>query len=130
MHFCDDDFEVLLPTMEDVGSLFYPSSLAPVRKRELDKSLREAEDRLQDALANEAGTSPSLGATIYASRFAANALRTLRQNGAHKTRAPQRLLPLLPRSLLNPILMLKIISRMSFQVNYTVSLCYTCIVHM
>nr|POF23683.1 cyclic nucleotide-gated ion channel 1 [Quercus suber] len=37
-------------------------------KRKLDKSLREAEDRLQDALANEPGMSPSLGATIYASR--------------------------------------------------------------
>nr|POF07409.1 cyclic nucleotide-gated ion channel 1 [Quercus suber] len=68
----------------------------------LDKSLREAEDRLQDALANEVGTSPSLGATIYASRFAANALRTLRQNGAHITRVPQRLLPLLPQKPAEP----------------------------
>ena len=64
--------------------------------------MREAEDRLQDALANEAGTSPSLGATIYASRFAANALRTLRQNGAHNTRLPQRLLPLLPQKPAEP----------------------------
>uniref|UniRef100_A0A7N2R3Y0 Uncharacterized protein n=1 Tax=Quercus lobata TaxID=97700 RepID=A0A7N2R3Y0_QUELO len=71
-------------------------------KRKLDKSLHEAKDRLQDALANEARTSPSLGATIYASRFAANALRTLRQNGARKTTVPQRLLPLLPQKPAEP----------------------------
>ena len=47
-------------------------------KQKLAKSLREAEDKLQDALATEAGTSTSLGATIYASRFAANLLQTLR----------------------------------------------------
>ena len=34
---------------------------------------------MQDALANAGGSSPSLGATIYASRFAANALRALRE---------------------------------------------------
>ncbi|KAK1558363.1 hypothetical protein Q3G72_001484 [Acer saccharum] len=49
-------------------------------KQKLAKSLREAEDRLQDALATEAGTSTSLGATIYASRFAANLLQPLRLN--------------------------------------------------
>ncbi|TXG63038.1 hypothetical protein EZV62_010032 [Acer yangbiense] len=47
-------------------------------KQKLAKSLREAEDRQQDALATEAGTSTSLGATIYASRFAANLLQPLR----------------------------------------------------
>ncbi|KAF3968931.1 hypothetical protein CMV_007234 [Castanea mollissima] len=65
-------------------------------KRKLDKSLREAEDRLQDALANKPGMSPSLGATVYASRFASNALRSLRQNRARNPRVPQKLLPLLP----------------------------------
>ncbi|KAJ7962563.1 cyclic nucleotide-gated ion channel 1 [Quillaja saponaria] len=72
--------------------------------RKLDKSLHEVEDRLrlQDALANEVGISPSLGATIYASRFAANALRTLRQNGTHNNRLPQRLLPLLPQKPAEP----------------------------
>ncbi|KAL5572092.1 hypothetical protein UlMin_021689 [Ulmus minor] len=71
-------------------------------KRKLDKSLREAEDRLQDALANDAGNTPSLGATIYASRFAANALRGLRQNRSRSTRPPQRLLPLLPQKPAEP----------------------------
>lgn len=71
-------------------------------KRKLDKSLREAEDRLQNALANEVGSTPSLGATIYASRFAANALRTMRKNGAVSARPPQRLLPLLPQKPAEP----------------------------
>ena len=84
------------------GACFLQVAWRRYCKRKHDKSLREAEDRLQDALANEAGTSPSLGATIYASRFAANALRTLRQNGAHNTRVPQRLLPLLPQKPAEP----------------------------
>ncbi|KAK4607092.1 hypothetical protein RGQ29_001067 [Quercus rubra] len=71
-------------------------------KRKLDKSLREAEDRLQDALANEPGMSPSLGATIYASRFASNTLRSLRQNRARNPRVAQRLLPLLPQKPAEP----------------------------
>ncbi|KAK1558306.1 hypothetical protein Q3G72_000921 [Acer saccharum] len=65
-------------------------------KQKLAKSLREAEDRLQDALATEAGTSMSLSATIYASRFAANLLRPLRQNGPRNTRIPPRLPLLIP----------------------------------
>ncbi|KAE8709433.1 putative cyclic nucleotide-gated ion channel 10 [Hibiscus syriacus] len=64
-------------------------------KRKFMKSLREAEDKLQDALAKESRTSPSLSATLYASKFAANALRTLRNNGSRNTRLPQRLQPLL-----------------------------------
>ncbi|KAF2315217.1 hypothetical protein GH714_038463 [Hevea brasiliensis] len=60
-------------------------------RRKQAKFLRQAEDRLQDALANEAATPPSLGATIYASQFAANALRSLRQNGGRTSRLPQRL---------------------------------------
>ena len=84
------------------GACFIQAAWRRYCKRKLDKSLHEAEDRLQDALANEAGTSPSLGATIYASRFAANALRTLRQNGAHNTKVPQRLLPLLPQKPAEP----------------------------
>lgn len=57
--------------------------------------LREEEDRLQDALANEVGTSPSLGATIYASKFAANAIRALRRSRAPSPKLPRRLPPLL-----------------------------------
>ncbi|KAJ4728130.1 Cyclic nucleotide-gated ion channel 1 [Melia azedarach] len=72
-------------------------------KRKLALSLQEAEDRLQDALATEAGTSTSLGATIYASKFAANLLRPLRQNGAGSIRLPQRLLPpLIPQKPVEP----------------------------
>ncbi|MBA0853856.1 hypothetical protein Goshw_022921 [Gossypium schwendimanii] len=64
-------------------------------KKKLEESLREDEDRLQDALANASGSSPSLSATIYASRFAANALRALRRNRSRKTRVLERVPPML-----------------------------------
>lgn len=66
-------------------------------RKKLEDSLREEEDRLQNALTGGSGggSSPSLGATIYASRFAANALRALRRNGARKTRISEKLPPLM-----------------------------------
>ncbi|XP_054788859.1 cyclic nucleotide-gated ion channel 1-like isoform X2 [Prosopis cineraria] len=64
-------------------------------KKKLEESLREEENRLQDALATASGNSPSLGATIYASRFAANALRALRRNRSRKTRLAERFPPML-----------------------------------
>ncbi|KAK8583466.1 hypothetical protein V6N13_108826 [Hibiscus sabdariffa] len=64
-------------------------------KKKLEESLREEENRLQDALANAGGSSPSLGATIYASRFAANALRALRKNRSRKARMTERVPPML-----------------------------------
>nr|GMC66960.1 cyclic nucleotide-gated ion channel 1 [Ipomoea batatas] len=67
-------------------------------KKKLEESLREEENRLQDALAkgSSSSNSPSLGATIYASRFAANALRLLRRNGTKKAaRMPERISPML-----------------------------------
>ncbi|XP_059445397.1 LOW QUALITY PROTEIN: cyclic nucleotide-gated ion channel 1 [Corylus avellana] len=63
-------------------------------KKKLEESLRAEENRLQDALAKAGGSSPSLGATIYASRFAANALRALRRNNTRK-RVPERISPIL-----------------------------------
>ncbi|XP_044502538.1 putative cyclic nucleotide-gated ion channel 13 isoform X2 [Mangifera indica] len=70
-------------------------------RKKLTKSLREAEDRLQDALATETGPT-SLAATIYASKFAANLLRPLRQNGGRSTRLAQRLPPLIPQKPTEP----------------------------
>ncbi|GMN44440.1 hypothetical protein TIFTF001_013629 [Ficus carica] len=64
-------------------------------KKKLEESLREEENRLQDALAKAGGSSPSLGATIYASRFAANVLRLIRRNGTRKARVPERIPPML-----------------------------------
>ncbi|KAG5409364.1 hypothetical protein IGI04_005683 [Brassica rapa subsp. trilocularis] len=63
-------------------------------KKKMEESLKEEENRLQDALAKEAcGSSPSLGATMYASRFAANILRTIRRSGlVRKPRMPERML--------------------------------------
>ncbi|CAN4097391.1 unnamed protein product [Withania somnifera] len=67
-------------------------------RNKLERSLREEEDRLQAALAKESPNAPSLGAIIYASRFAANALCALRRN--HTTGA--RLTPTLPLLLHKP----------------------------
>ncbi|KAL5811398.1 hypothetical protein ACOSQ3_028132 [Xanthoceras sorbifolium] len=65
-------------------------------KKKLEESLLAEENRLQDALANAGGSSsPSLGATIYASRFAANALRLIRRNSTRKARIPERVPPML-----------------------------------
>ncbi|CAI0449899.1 unnamed protein product [Linum tenue] len=64
-------------------------------KKKLEEALRQEEDRLQDALAKAGGNSPSLGATIYASRFAANALRLLRRNSTRKARITERLPPMM-----------------------------------
>ena len=57
--------------------------------------MRDEEDRLQGALAN-GGNSPSLAATIYASKFAANALRALRRNHPRTAKVS----PVLPSLLL------------------------------
>ncbi|XP_024438187.1 cyclic nucleotide-gated ion channel 1 isoform X2 [Populus trichocarpa] len=64
-------------------------------KKKLEESLRQEENRLQDALAKANESSPSLGATIYASRFAANILRALRRGGNRKARVPDRVPPML-----------------------------------
>ncbi|XP_073292930.1 cyclic nucleotide-gated ion channel 1-like [Primulina huaijiensis] len=63
-------------------------------RKKLEEALQEEENRWQDALAKGGGNSLSLGATIYASRFAANALRALR-NGTRKTRMTERISPML-----------------------------------
>ncbi|KMT20322.1 hypothetical protein BVRB_1g003220 [Beta vulgaris subsp. vulgaris] len=56
-------------------------------RRKLEKSLLEAEEL---AMAKEGGSSTSLGATIYASRFAVNALRKLQSNSPPNVKAPLR----------------------------------------
>ncbi|KAK8509674.1 hypothetical protein V6N13_093529 [Hibiscus sabdariffa] len=68
------------------------------RRKQL-KSLRDAEE---EALSKESEASASLGATLYASRFAVNALRTLRSNGTQSARLAQRLSPLLPQKPAEP----------------------------
>ncbi|KAF8026978.1 hypothetical protein BT93_E0027 [Corymbia citriodora subsp. variegata] len=69
-------------------------------KRKRDKALRDAEDRLHDALAKDGSASPSLAATFYASRFAAKSLRNLRRSGSVKM--PQRLPLLMPQKPAEP----------------------------
>ncbi|GAU13636.1 hypothetical protein TSUD_347400 [Trifolium subterraneum] len=88
-------FRLYSPQWKTWAVCFIQAAWRRYWKKKIEKTLREAEDKLQDALANEEGPTISLGATIYASRFAANALRNLRENNRHN-RMPQRLLPLLP----------------------------------
>lgn len=70
-------------------------------RRKQAKSLRQTEEELQHVFANEVSASPSLGVAIYASQFAGNALRNLRQNGANATKVSQRL-SLLPQKPAEP----------------------------
>lgn len=65
-------------------------------RRKQENVLRETENsKLQDALAKEGGSSLSLGATIYASRFAINALRSVCRSVERQPRRVQRLPSLL-----------------------------------
>ncbi|KAK7332752.1 hypothetical protein VNO80_29507 [Phaseolus coccineus] len=77
------------------GACFIQAAWRRYWKRKIERSLHVKEDKLQDALTKDDGSTLSLGATIYASRFAANALRNLRENN-RQNRMQQRLLPLLP----------------------------------
>ncbi|KAL6889016.1 hypothetical protein ACP4OV_010042 [Aristida adscensionis] len=65
------------------------------RKR-LEDALDEKEKRLHAAIVCEGSTSISLGAAVYASRFACNMIKILRRNAARKTclleRVPARVL--------------------------------------
>ncbi|KAI5423819.1 cyclic nucleotide-gated ion channel 1 isoform X1 [Lathyrus oleraceus] len=88
-------FRSYSPQWKTWGACFIQAAWRRYSKKKIERTLREAEDKLHDALANEEGSTISLGATIYASRFAANALRNLRRNNTHKRMQP-RLMPLLP----------------------------------
>ncbi|KAK6918230.1 Ion transport domain [Dillenia turbinata] len=76
------------------AACFIQNAWRRYRRKKLEAALREEEDRLQDALAREGGSTSSLGAIIYASKFAANALRLLRRKGTRR-RVPDRVPPLL-----------------------------------
>ncbi|CAM8981522.1 unnamed protein product [Rhodiola kirilowii] len=72
-------------------------------RRVLEKALKEEEEgRLKNALAKQLGTPSSFGATISASRFAANILKTVRNNGSEHARLSPRLPPLLPQKPAEP----------------------------
>ncbi|XP_023728303.1 cyclic nucleotide-gated ion channel 1 [Lactuca sativa] len=73
-------------------------------RRKQEAALWEEERRLQEALAKGGETaSPSLGAAIYASRFAANILRNLRRNPSHGTKLMAPVVPtLLPQKPVEP----------------------------
>ncbi|KAI3701315.1 hypothetical protein L2E82_45969 [Cichorium intybus] len=73
-------------------------------KRKQVAALWEAEKKLQEALAKGGETaSTSLGAAIYASRFAANILHNLRRNASHGPKLlPPVVTTLLPQKPVEP----------------------------
>ncbi|GKA81195.1 cyclic nucleotide-gated ion channel 1-like protein [Tanacetum coccineum] len=97
-----EEVEAFVLTADDlkfVASKFrrlHSKQLRHTFRKNLEDSLREEEEnRLQNALTGAGGSSPSLGATIYASRFAANALHALRRNSARKAKISEKLPPLM-----------------------------------
>ncbi|KAJ9139775.1 hypothetical protein P3X46_030479 [Hevea brasiliensis] len=80
-----------IPQWRTWAACFIQAAWGRYGKKKLEESLQQEEKRFQDALANTSGNSPSLGVTaIYASRFAANALRALRRTGTRKARLLER----------------------------------------
>ncbi|KAL0284931.1 UNVERIFIED_CONTAM: Cyclic nucleotide-gated ion channel 1 [Sesamum angustifolium] len=78
------------------GACFIQAAWRRHYRRKIEKTLQEAEDRLQNALAQEtSGNLPSLVATVYASRFDANILGNLRRMHPHNTISSPKLPPLL-----------------------------------
>lgn len=70
------------------------------RQKKMLKSLKEEESRVDNISAKENEALPSFGATVYASRFAANSLRALRRNEpSRRSRKSEGLLPLPPSPL-------------------------------
>ncbi|KAI4355222.1 hypothetical protein L6164_004013 [Bauhinia variegata] len=63
------------------GARFIQAAWSRYKKRKMERSLREAEDSLKEALTNEVERTPNLGAT----RFAANVSENLRHNGEFRT---------------------------------------------
>ncbi|XP_057439656.1 cyclic nucleotide-gated ion channel 1-like [Lotus japonicus] len=88
-------FRFYSPQWKTWATCFIQAAWRRYCKKKIERTLREEEDKLKGVLAIENGSTLSLGATIYASKFAAKALRNLREN-SRQSRTPQRLLPLLP----------------------------------
>lgn len=67
------------------AACFIQAAWRRYRRKKVEEALWEEECRLRDAVAEGgARLSPSLGAAVYASRFAANALRGLRRSGSRR----------------------------------------------
>uniref|UniRef100_A0ACD5ZF98 Uncharacterized protein n=1 Tax=Avena sativa TaxID=4498 RepID=A0ACD5ZF98_AVESA len=59
-------------------------------RKKLEDALVEKEKRLQAAIVSDDSTKLSLGAALYASRFAGNMMRILRRNATRKARLQER----------------------------------------
>ncbi|KFK37409.1 hypothetical protein AALP_AA4G253100 [Arabis alpina] len=73
-------------------------------RRKISKALREEEGKLQNTLQNDdsGGNKLNIGAAIYASRFASNALKNLRANAAERNSRFPHMLSLLPQKPADP----------------------------
>ncbi|XP_024996086.1 cyclic nucleotide-gated ion channel 1 [Cynara cardunculus var. scolymus] len=73
-------------------------------RKKQEQTLREEEKRLRDALAKVGeSSSPSLGAAIYASRFASNMLHNLKRNRSNSPKLlPTMVLSMLPQKPVDP----------------------------
>ncbi|KAK6142710.1 hypothetical protein DH2020_023058 [Rehmannia glutinosa] len=94
-------FRCSSPQWRTWGACFIQAAWRRHCRRKIEKSLQEAEDKLKDSLA-EGVNSPSLGATIYASRFATHMLGNLKRNHPRNTKSSSRLPPLLPQKPAEP----------------------------
>ncbi|KAL6889015.1 hypothetical protein ACP4OV_010041 [Aristida adscensionis] len=59
-------------------------------RKKLEDTLEEKEKRLQAAIVSDGSSSLSLGAALYASKFARNMMRILRRNATRKARLQER----------------------------------------
>ncbi|MED6124332.1 Cyclic nucleotide-gated ion channel 1 [Stylosanthes scabra] len=91
------------------AACFIQAAWRRYRKRKALKALYESEEvqsfGIEDGYSNScSSSSPSFVATVYAQRFAANALRTIRSGKRSNKVSPptQRLLPLLPQKPAEP----------------------------
>ncbi|CAA0831368.1 Cyclic nucleotide-gated ion channel 1 [Striga hermonthica] len=91
------------PQWRTWGACFIQAAWRRHCKQKIEKSLQEAEDMLKNQLP-EGGNTTSLGATIYASRFATHMLGNLKRNRPHINTKPSttRLSPLLPQKPAEP----------------------------
>ncbi|KAF7142013.1 hypothetical protein RHSIM_Rhsim06G0037500 [Rhododendron simsii] len=86
------------------AACFIQAAWRRYRRKKMEVALSKEEKRLQDALAKGSGSSPSLGATIYAARFAINAIHAVRRNGwALTPRLPERTFPTVVQKPAEPI---------------------------
>ncbi|KVH91106.1 Cyclic nucleotide-binding domain-containing protein [Cynara cardunculus var. scolymus] len=98
-----DDLKFVASQFRRLHSKRLQHTFRHCRKKQ-EQTLREEEKRLRDALAKVGeSSSPSLGAAIYASRFASNMLHNLKRNRSNSPKLlPTMVLSMLPQKPVDP----------------------------